>query len=84
MATVEARSEPYDKACKYRPTDSYIYRFPAPIASLWSEGLLCPTNQQDIKIIKTRPDMNKITYEEEKAALILGITAVFTVWWMFK
>ena len=29
-------------------------------------------------------DTNKITYEEEKVALILGITAVFTVWWMFK
>ena len=29
-------------------------------------------------------DMNKITYEEEKVALILGTTAVFTVWWMFK
>ena len=29
-------------------------------------------------------DMNKITYEEEKVALILGSTAVFTVWWMFK
>ena len=39
---------------------------------------------QDIKIIKTKPDMNEITYEEEKAALILGITAIFTVWWMFK
>ena len=23
-------------------------------------------------------------YEEEKVALILGTTAVFTVWWMFK
>ena len=31
-----------------------------------------------------KPDMNKITYEEEKVALILGATAVFTVWWMFK
>ena len=30
------------------------------------------------------PDTNKITYEEEKVALILGTTAVFTVWWMFK
>ena len=29
-------------------------------------------------------DTNKITYEEEKAALVLGTTAVFTVWWMFK
>ena len=30
------------------------------------------------------PDTNKISYEEEKVALILGTTAVFTVWWMFK
>ena len=29
-------------------------------------------------------DTNKITYEEEKVALILGATAVFTVWRMFK
>ena len=26
----------------------------------------------------------KIIYEEEKVALVLGITSVFTVWWMFK
>ena len=31
-----------------------------------------------------KPDTNKITYEEGKVALILGTTAVFTVWWMFK
>ena len=31
-----------------------------------------------------KPDMNKITNEEEKVALILGTTAVFTVWWMFE
>ena len=37
-----------------------------------------------VKMIRTRPDKNKITYEEEKVALILGTTAVFTVWWMFK
>ena len=37
-------------------------------------------SNQDVK----EPDMNKITYEEEKVALILGTTAVFTVWWMFK
>ena len=30
------------------------------------------------------PDTNKITCEEEKVASILGTTAVFTVWWMFK
>ena len=36
--------------------------------------------EQDVK----KPDTNEITYEEEKAALVLGTTAVFTVWWMFK
>ena len=36
--------------------------------------------KQDVK----KPDMNKITYEEEKVALILGTTAVFTLLWMFK
>ena len=35
-------------------------------------------------MIKTEPYMNKITYEEEKVALVLGITSIFTVWWMFK
>ena len=40
--------------------------------------------KHDVKIIRTKPDTNKITYEEEKVALILGTTAVFTVWWMFK
>ena len=37
-------------------------------------------SNQDVK----EPDTNKITYEEEKVALILVTTAVFTVWWMFK
>ena len=40
--------------------------------------------KHDVKMIRTKPDTNKITCEEEKAALILGTTAVFTVWWMFK
>ena len=40
--------------------------------------------KQDIKMIKTNPDMNEISYDEEKVALILGITAIFTVWWIFK
>ena len=35
-------------------------------------------------MIRTKPDVSKITYEEEKVALILGTTAVFAVWWMFK
>ena len=37
-------------------------------------------SNQDVK----KPDTNDITYEEEKVALVLGITSVFTVWWMFK
>ena len=37
-------------------------------------------SNQDVK----EPVINKITYEEEKVALILGTTAVFTAWWMFK
>ena len=35
--------------------------------------------------VEKRSKLNdKITYEEEKVALILGTTAVFTVWWMLK
>ena len=40
--------------------------------------------KQDVKMIRTKPDMNKITCEEEKVALVLGMTTIFTVWWMFK
>ena len=40
--------------------------------------------KHDVMMIRTKPDTNKITYEEEKVALILGTTAVFTVWWMLK
>ena len=40
--------------------------------------------KHDVKMIRTKPDTNKVTYEEEKVALILGTTAVFMVWWMFK
>ena len=39
---------------------------------------------KELKHDVKKPDTNKITYEEEKVALILGTTAVFTVWWMFK
>ena len=37
-------------------------------------------SNQDVK----KPDTNEITYEEEKVALVLGITFIFTVLWMFK
>ena len=36
------------------------------------------------KMMETEPDMNKVTYEEEKVALVFGITFIVTVWWMFK
>ena len=37
------------------------------------------------KYVEKRSKLNdKVTYEEEKVALILGTTAVFTVWWMFS
>ena len=38
----------------------------------------------ELKLDVKKPDTDKITYEEEKVVLILGTTAVFTVWWMFK
>ena len=41
-------------------------------------------DKEDVKMMKTEPDTNKITYEEEKVALVLGITSIFTEWWMFK
>ena len=44
-------------------------------------------HKPDIKLkqdIKPNIELDKITYEEEKVALVLGITSVFTVWWMFK
>ena len=33
---------------------------------------------------ESKPDMNEITHEEEKVALILGMTSIFTVWWMLR
>ena len=38
--------------------------------------------KQDVKMIRTEPDTSKITYDEEKVALVLGIMSIFTVWWM--
>ena len=33
---------------------------------------------------ESKPNTHKITYEEEKVALVLGITTTFTLLWMFK
>ena len=41
-------------------------------------------DKQDIEMMKTEPDIDNMTYEEEKTALMLGITAIFTIWWIFK
>ena len=41
-------------------------------------------SNKELKHDVKKPDTNEITYEEEKVALILGTTAVFTVWWIFK
>ena len=41
-------------------------------------------DKQDIEMMKNEADMIEITYEEEQAALILGVTPIFTVWWIFK
>ena len=38
-----------------------------------------------LNYVEKRSKFNyKITYEEEKVALVLGITSIFTVWWMLK
>ena len=39
-------------------------------------------HKQYVKMMKT--ESGTITYEEEKVAFVLGITCIFTVWWMFK
>ena len=43
-----------------------------------------PDIKQNIKISRSKHDTNKITYKEEKAALILGMTTVFIVWYVLK
>ena len=49
-------------------------------------------HKQDIKMMRTKPNIKKEemmknepdTYEEEKTALILGMTSIFTIWWLFN
>ena len=49
-------------------------------------------HKQDVKVIRTetyikKEEMMKTepdTHEEEKTALILGMTSIFMVWWLFK
>ena len=71
------KSEPNIKSNKEHEQDVKIIRT-TPNIEFKKEDKL------DIKMMKTEPDMNKITYEEEKVALVSGITSIFTVWWMFK
>ena len=49
-------------------------------------------HKQDVKVIRIKPNIKKEemmenkpdTHEEEKTALILGMTSIFTVLWLFK
>ena len=41
-------------------------------------------NKEHKQDVKPNIEFDKTTYEEEKVALVLGITSIFTVWWMFK
>ena len=74
---VKSKTEPNIKSNKEHKQDVKIIRTKPKIES--NKG-----HKQDVKMMKTEPDMNRITYEEEKVPLVLGITSIFTVWWMFK
>ena len=74
---VKSKKEPNIKFIKEHKQDVKIIRTKPKIESN-------KEHKQDVKMIKTKPNMNKITYEEERVALVLGITSIFTVWWMFK
>ena len=49
-------------------------------------------HKHNVKVIRTKPNIKKEemmenepdTHEEEKTALILVMTSIFTVWWLFK
>ena len=73
----KGKSEPDIKSNKEHKQDVKIIRIKPNIEFKKEDKL-------DIKRMKTEPLMNKITCEEEKVALVLGITSIFTVWWMFK
>ena len=74
---VKSKTQPNIKSNKEHKQDVRIIRTKPKIESN-------KEHKQEVKLMKTEPDMNKITYEEEKVALVLGITSIFTVWWMFK
>ena len=72
---VKSKKEPNIKSNKEHKQDVEIVRI-KPNIEFKKE------DKQDVKVVKTEPDV--ITYEEGKVALVLGITSIFTVWWMFK
>ena len=41
-------------------------------------------NKECKQDVKPNIEFDKISYEEEKVALVFGMTFIFTVWWMFK
>ena len=74
---VKPKKEPDIKSNKEQKQDIKILRTKPKIGFKKEDKL-------DIEMMKTEPDMNKITYQEEKTALILGISSIFTVWWILK
>ena len=79
---VKPKKEPDIKSNKEQKQDIEIIRTKPDIESN-------KEHKQDVKPNiefnrESKPDTSKITYEEEKVALILGMTSIFTVWWMFK
>ena len=65
---------------KSKKDDKHIERDKPDVKSKKEEIIAHIKSKKDIK-----PDMNdEITYEEEKATLMLGITSIFTVWWILK
>ena len=74
---VKPKKEPDNKSNKEQKQDIKVIRTKPKIRFKKEDKL-------DIEMMETEPDTNKITYKDEKTALILGITSIFTVWWIFK
>ena len=77
---VKSKKEPDIKSNKEHIQDVQVIKTKPDIESNKKQKPGTESNKEH----KPEPDMNKITCEEEKVALILGITSIFTVWWLFK
>ena len=77
ISDVKSKKEPNIESNKEHKQDVKIIRTKPNIESN-------KEHKHDVMMMKTELYLNKITYEEEMVALVLGITSFFTVWWMFK